>query len=82
MFYVYILENEEGNHYIGYTSDLQKRIKGHNSGKSRWTRKKGPWHLVYKEEFATKKDAFLRERQIKNYKGGKAFKELLGKESL
>ena len=82
MYYVYILENEQGAHYVGYTSDLFKRIKGHNSSKSRWTRKKGPWHLVYKEEFATKKDVFLRERQIKNYKGGKAFKELLGKESL
>lgn len=82
MYYVYILENEQCAHYVGYTADLPKRIKGHNSSKSRWARKKGPWHLVYKEEFATKKDAFLRERQIKNYKGGKAFKELLGKESL
>jgi len=80
MFYVYILENEEGNHYIGYTSDLHKRIEGHNSNKSRWTRKKGPWNLVYKEVFVTKKDAFLRERQIKNYKGAKAFKKLLAKE--
>lgn len=82
MYYVYILENEQDAHYIGYTADLPERIKGHNSSKSRWTRKKGPWHLVYKEEFATKKDAFLREKQIKNYKGGDAFKKLLVKEFL
>ncbi|MGB2805054.1 MAG: GIY-YIG nuclease family protein [Candidatus Zixiibacteriota bacterium] len=77
MYYVYILENEAGHHYVGYTSDLSKRIKGHNSSKSRWTRKKGPWHLVYKEEFASKKEAFLRERQIKRYKGGEAFRKLV-----
>jgi putative endonuclease len=79
MYYVYILENEAGSHYIGYTSDLSKRIKGHNSSKSRWTRKKGPWHLVHREEYPTKEEAFLRERQIKRYKGGRAFKLLLAK---
>jgi putative endonuclease len=79
MYFVYVLENEAGSHYVGYTSDLSKRIKGHNSSKSRWTKKKGPWHLVYKEEYATKEEAFIRERQIKRYKGGRAFKQLLAK---
>ncbi|UCB52839.1 MAG: GIY-YIG nuclease family protein [Candidatus Zixiibacteriota bacterium] len=79
MYFVYVLENETGSHYVGYTSDLFKRIKGHNSSKNRWTRKKGPWRLAYKEECRTKKEAFLRERQIKRYKGGRAFKELLAK---
>jgi putative endonuclease len=77
MYYVYVLENEAGNHYIGYTSDLAGRVKAHNSSKSRWTRKKGPWRLVYKEEYSSKKEAFLRERQIKRYKGGEAFRKLL-----
>jgi len=79
MYYVYILENESGNHYVGYTSDLAKRIKGHNSSKSRWTRKKGPWRLVHKEQYPTKKEAFLREKQIKRYKGGEALQKLLAK---
>jgi putative endonuclease len=79
MYYVYILENEVRCHYTGYTTNLSKRIKGHNSSKSRWTKKKGPWHLVYMEEHSTKEDAYLRERQIKKYKGGEAFKELLAK---
>jgi len=77
MYYVYILENESGDHYIGYTTNLKRRIKDHNHSKSRWTKKKGPWRLVYKEAHPTKKEAYLRERQIKRYKGGKAFKELL-----
>ena len=79
MYYLYVLENKTGSHYVGYTSDLHKRISGHNSSKSRWTRKKGPWRLVYKEEYRTKKEAFLRERQIKSYKGGEAFQKLLNK---
>ena len=77
--YVYILENKAGSHYIGYTINLPKRIKDHNCNKSRWTKKKGPWHLVYKEAYPTKKEAYLRERQIKKYKGGRAFSELLAK---
>jgi putative endonuclease len=77
MFYVYILENEQGTHYVGYTADLPEIVKGHNSSKSRWTRKKCPWHLVYKEEFQIKQQAFLREKQIKKFKGGEAFRKLL-----
>jgi len=80
MYYVYILENKAGSHYIGYTGDLPRRIKDHNSSKSKWTRKKGPWCLVYKEAHLTEKEAYLRERQIKKYKGGRAFKELLAKD--
>lgn len=74
---VYILENQDGRHYIGYTANLERRIKDHNSNKTKWTKRKGPWHLVHKESYPTKKDAFLRERQIKRYKGGKAFRLLL-----
>ncbi len=77
MYCVYIIENQEGSHYVGYSSDLRERIKGHNSSKSKWTRKKGPWHLVYKEEFQTKQEAFLRERKINKFKGGEAFKKLI-----
>ena len=77
MYFVYILENTAGKHYVGYTSDLGQRIKDHNSTKGRWTKKKGPWHLVYKETCSTKEEAYSREKQIKRYKGGRAFRELL-----
>ena len=78
MYYVYILKNLEGRYYIGYTSkDPQQRTVEHNSSKSRWTRYKGPWTLVYSEEFSTKENAFKRELQIKSYKGGEAFKKLI-----
>lgn len=76
---VYILENRDGRHYIGYTANLERRMKDHNSSKTKWTKGKGPWHLVHSETFQNKKSAFLREKQIKRYKGGKAFRLLLEK---
>ena len=80
MFYIYILQNREGKHYIGFSGkDPEERTSEHNQAKSRWTRYKGPWRLVYSEAFETKQEAFLRERQIKSFKGGKAFKALIQK---
>ncbi|KKS65326.1 MAG: Excinuclease abc c subunit domain protein [Parcubacteria group bacterium GW2011_GWA1_42_7] len=77
MYYAYVIENKAGKHYIGSTSDLVQRLRHHNSGANRSTKNKGPWIIVYSEEFADKKDAWLRERQIKKYKGGEAFKKLI-----
>ena len=76
-YFVYILENKAGTHYTGYTADLERRIKDHNSGKSKWTKKRGPWRLVHKEVYSTKEGAYLRERQIKRLKAGRAFRKLL-----
>ncbi len=64
-------------YYIGVTSDIIKRLEYHNSGANRSTKNKGPWVLIYQEEYADKSDAWKRERQIKSYKGGNAFKKLL-----
>ncbi|MDP2158823.1 MAG: GIY-YIG nuclease family protein [Nitrospirota bacterium] len=51
-FFVYILKSEiSGSSYVGYTSDITKRLLEHNSGKSISTRSKKPWRLVYQEEF-------------------------------
>lgn len=78
MYTVYIIKSDKsGNYYIGFTSDLQDRLKHHNSGATKSTRSNRPWLLVYKEEFSDKKSAWLWERQIKRYKGGEAFKKLI-----
>ncbi len=40
MFYVYILQSNKNKElYIGYTSDLRKRIKEHNQGLNFSTKK-------------------------------------------
>jgi len=82
MFYVYILRSEiKERYYIGHTKDLDNRIKEYNSGKSRSTKGYKPWTLAYFENFATKSEAFKREKEIKNYKSGYKFQELIKSES-
>ncbi|MHA1753091.1 MAG: GIY-YIG nuclease family protein [Candidatus Helarchaeota archaeon] len=77
---VYILKSKtDGSFYIGYTSNIKKRLEEHNSGRSYYTRRKIPWDLVYKEEFKTKKEAIMREKQLKSKKSHR-FIELLIKE--
>ena len=77
MAYVYIIKSESGSFYTGSTVDLDVRIRRHNAGTGTETTKSGTWRLVYVEECKTIQDARIRERQIKNYKSGNAFKKLI-----
>ncbi len=78
MFFTYVLENSfSKRHYIGSTNDLNRRILEHNRGQTRSTNIKGKWILIYSESYNTKEEAASRERQIKSYKGGNAFKKLI-----
>ncbi len=79
MFTVYILQNSEtGKHYIGNTNDFDRRIEEHNRGQTKSTKRKGIWNLIYREKFSINIEAKRREKQIKSYKGGNAFKKLIG----
>lgn len=67
MFYVYILKIEgikNKNFYIGYTSNLRKRLVEHVSGKVKTTKNKNP-KLIYYEAYADKYLALKREKGIK-----------------
>ncbi|MBO5092150.1 MAG: GIY-YIG nuclease family protein [Clostridia bacterium] len=65
--YTYILKCADETLYCGWTNDLEKRLKAHNSGKgAKYTRSRLPVTLVYYEEFETAKEAQKREYQIKN----------------
>ena len=66
-FYVYMLISK-GNKpvsYVGYTNNLKKRIKLHNSGKGAKFTRGRKWKLIYKEKFTSKNKAILREYYIK-----------------
>ena len=66
MYYVYLLVNERGDRYIGYTEDLKKRVQEHKEGKSRYTSQREPsWKLVYYEAYPTKRLALKRESTLK-----------------
>ena len=72
MFYLYILKNEQtGRFYIGSTSDLDRRLKQHLSGRTRTTRVLKTFKLVYKEKYSTLLEARNRERKLKSYKSSK-----------
>ena len=69
MYFVYILYSPKVDRlYIGVTNDIDRRLEQHNSGGSNYTRGKGPWYIVYKEEYENKSEALKREREIKNWK--------------
>ena len=73
MYYVYILKSSKsGILYYGYTTDLKKRFKEHNSGKSGFTKGHLPWKLVWYSAFESKKKAEDFELYIKSG-SGKAF---------
>jgi len=79
MYYVYILQSlKDYGFYIGYTSNLENRIKEHNSGKTQSLKRRTPLQVIYKEELLNRIDAIKREREIKKYKGGTRFHKLIG----
>jgi len=55
---------------MGCTGNLKKRLAVHNTGKSLYTKNKGPWELKYYEAYFSKNDAFGREKQLKKNKSG------------
>ena len=69
--FVYILENPQGKFYIGQSENLEQRLANHNrtdSYQGKFTRKNGPWKLVWFEAHQNRSSAVIRERQIKAMK--------------
>jgi putative endonuclease len=77
MYTVYIIKNYDGQLYKGYTANIERRLSEHNSGKSRWSKFRGPWKLVYYEEYQNKSDAIKRELFFKSGKGRELLKKIL-----
>ena len=67
-YYVYMLKTVNKNNvtYVGYTNNLSKRIKLHNSGKGAKFTRGRKWKLIYSEKCGTKNQAISREYYIKN----------------
>ena len=75
---VYILRSlKDGRLYTGYTSNLENRLRDHNTGHTKSLRNRKPLKLVYFEEFETKKEAMARERFFKTPEGGALKKKLM-----
>ncbi|MEG2338661.1 MAG: GIY-YIG nuclease family protein [Clostridium sp.] len=66
MNFIYILKCSDNTLYTGWTTDLNRRLKTHLSGKaSKYTRARLPVEMVYSESFKTKSEAMKREVAIK-----------------
>lgn len=78
MYWVYIIRSMKNNqYYIGCSDNVLRRLDEHNLGLSKYTRGRGPWELVYKEEFKSLKDSRKREKQIKSWKKRIAIEKLI-----
>ncbi len=70
VWHVYVLENETGRRYVGYTGrDLGLRLQEYNEGLNRWTKAHRPWCIVYSESHEAKPNALRRQRYLKTGAG-------------
>ena len=61
-YYAYIVECADGTLYVGYTTDVERRLRAHNAGRgARYTRGRRPVKLAYLEELSTEGAARKRE---------------------
>ena len=76
--YLYILRCKDNTLYTGITTDVEKRLEAHRSGKgAKYTRGRAPLELVYQESCGSHSNALKREAEIK--KLPRTAKELLVK---
>lgn len=78
MYYVYILRSLKNQKlYIGFTPDLKKRIKSHNSGENKATKPNIPYELIFYSGFKSKDDAINCEKYFKTTAGWKRIHKML-----
>ena len=69
-FYTYVLQSKtDGKFYTGFTSDIEKRLDEHNSGKVCSTKSRIPLQLIYFEFCLNIEDAIHREKYLKSTYG-------------
>lgn len=82
--YFYVLLCQDQSFYAGYTTNLERRLKQHNSGKgAKYTRvpSRRPASLIHAEAFSSKSDAMKAEYAFKQLTRNQKEKYLNLKES-
>ncbi len=54
--------------YVGYTTNIKKRLKLHNTSKGAKFTKGKYWKILYKKSYNTKKEAMINEYKLKKDK--------------
>ena len=76
MYFVYVIRsNKYARDYVGLTECLERRVREHNSGKTKSTRFYRPWRLLFFEEYETREEARKREKYLKSGYGKKWIKQ-------
>ena len=70
-YFVYLIGNYKKSRfttYVGYTNNINKRLKLHNTSKgAKFTRGRS-WEIIYKRQYNTKKEAMMNEYKLKKNK--------------
>ena len=78
VYYLYILQSDTTSRfYIGQTQDVPERLAYHNANYSKSLKNRGPWRLLYTEQYKTRSEAVRRESQLKSWKDRRMIEKLL-----
>ena len=73
-YFVYAIKSEKDERiYVGFSENVQRRVKEHNAGKTKSTKGFRPWALIFTQECTTR----LQARELEKY-----YKSGIGKEKL
>ena len=74
-FWVYALSSEvDGRIYVGFSSNVEKRLKEHNAGKTKSTKGFRPWKVIYTESVTSRIEARKLEKYYKSGSGKEKLK--------
>jgi putative endonuclease len=75
MYFIYVLKSVYFNrYYVGFTSDLERRLLEHNRGKTKSTKFYAPWKILFYETMNTRIEARKREKYLKSGVGKEIIK--------
>ena len=78
--YVYMLKCNDGTFYVGYATEISRRVREHNESTkgAKYTRGRRPVMLVYYEEFDSRSEALKNEHALR--RKSRRLKEKIAKE--
>ncbi|MDO8929153.1 MAG: GIY-YIG nuclease family protein [Bacteroidota bacterium] len=75
---VYALHSQfDGRIYVGFSSNVEKRLKEHNSGKTKSTKGFRPWVIIFTEEYTNRIEAREKEKYYKTGIGKEKLRKLV-----
>ena len=78
MFFVYVLySRKDKRFYIGFTKNIERRVKEHVAGRNHTTLRLDSAELIFYEAFVDEKDARRREKYLKTTQGRKGLRYIV-----